>query len=68
MRARGYGRIVNVASIAGIGREPGIAAYASAKAGVIRIHQVACGGELVDSGVLVNAIALRFTETELFKE
>ena len=67
MRARGYGRIVNVASIAGKEGNPGIAAYASAKAGVIGFTK-SLARELVDSGVLVNAIAPALTETELFKE
>jgi NAD(P)-dependent dehydrogenase (short-subunit alcohol dehydrogenase family) len=67
MRARGYGRIVNVASIAGKEGNPGIAAYASAKAGVIGFTK-SLARELVDSGVLVNAIAPALTETDLFKE
>ena len=67
MRARGYGRIVNVASIAGKEGNPGIAAYASAKAGVIGFTK-SIARELVDSGVLVNAVAPALTETDLFKE
>ena len=67
MRARGYGRIVNVASIAGKEGNPGIAAYASAKAGVIGFTK-SLARELVASGVLVNAIAPALTETDLFKE
>ena len=67
MRARKYGRIVNVASIAGKEGNPGIAAYASAKAGVIGFTK-SVARELVDSGVLVNAIAPALTETELFRE
>lgn len=67
MRARGYGRIVNVASIAGKEGMPGIAAYSAAKAGVIGFTK-ALAKELTDSGVLVNCIAPAITETELFKE
>jgi len=67
MRARSYGRIVNVASIAGKEGNQGIAAYASAKAGVIGFTK-SLARELVDSGVLVNAIAPAITETALFKE
>ena len=67
MRARSYGRIVNVASIAGKEGNPGIAAYASAKAAVIGFTK-SIARELVDSGVLVNAIAPALTETDLFKE
>ena len=67
MRARGYGRIVNVASIAGKEGSPGIGAYAAAKAGVIGFTK-SLARELVDTGVLVNAIAPVITETDLFKE
>lgn len=67
MRAAGYGRIVNVASIAGKEPAPFIAAYGAAKAGVIGFTK-ALARELVDSGVLVNAIAPVITETDLFKE
>jgi NAD(P)-dependent dehydrogenase (short-subunit alcohol dehydrogenase family) len=67
MRAAGYGRIVNVASIAGKEPAPFIAAYGAAKAGVIGFTK-SLARELVGSGVLVNAIAPVITETELFKE
>jgi 2-dehydro-3-deoxy-L-rhamnonate dehydrogenase (NAD+) len=67
MRARGYGRIVNVASIAGKEGNQGIVAYACAKAGVIGLTKT-LARELVDSGVLVNAIAPALTETDLFRE
>ena len=67
MRARGYGRIVNVASIAGKEGSAGIAAYAAAKAGVIGFTKT-LARELIGSGVLVNAIAPVITETDLFRE
>ena len=67
MRARGYGRIVNVASIAGKEGSAGIGAYAAAKAGVIGFTKT-LARELIGSGVLVNAIAPVITETDLFKE
>ena len=67
MCARGYGRIVNIASIAGKEGMPGIAAYSASKAGVIGFTK-ALAKELVHSGVLVNAIAPVITETDLFKE
>ncbi len=67
MRAAGYGRIVNVSSITGKEGSPGIAAYASAKAGVIGFTK-SLARELVGSGVLVNCIAPVITETDLFKE
>lgn len=67
MRERGYGRIINVASIAGKEGMPGIAAYSAAKAGVIGFTK-AFAKELASSGVSVNAIAPVITETDLFKE
>jgi 3-oxoacyl-[acyl-carrier protein] reductase len=67
LKAAGYGRIVNVASIAGKEPSPGIAAYAAAKAGVIGFTK-SLARELVGSGVLVNAIAPVITETDLFRE
>jgi NAD(P)-dependent dehydrogenase (short-subunit alcohol dehydrogenase family) len=67
MRERGYGRIVNVSSIAGKEGNPGIAAYAAAKAGVIGFTK-SLAKELADAGVMVNAIAPVITETDLFKE
>jgi NAD(P)-dependent dehydrogenase (short-subunit alcohol dehydrogenase family) len=67
MRAANYGRIVNVASIAGKEGGPGIAAYAAAKGGVIAFTK-SLAKELTPSNVLVNAIAPVITETDLFKE
>lgn len=67
MREAGYGRIVNVASIAGKEGNPGISAYSAAKAGVIAFTK-SLAKELADSGVLVNCIAPVITETELFRE
>jgi NAD(P)-dependent dehydrogenase (short-subunit alcohol dehydrogenase family) len=67
MRAAGYGRIVNVASIAGKEGMPGIAAYSAAKAGVIGFTK-ALAKEVTHDGVLVNCIAPVITETDLFLE
>ncbi|TCZ59736.1 SDR family NAD(P)-dependent oxidoreductase [Roseicella aquatilis] len=67
MRARGHGRIVNVASIAGKEGVPGISAYSAAKAGVIGFTK-SLGKELAGSGVTANCIAPAMTETELFRE
>jgi 3-oxoacyl-[acyl-carrier protein] reductase len=67
LRAAGYGRIVNVSSITGKEGAPGIAAYASAKAGVIGFTK-SLARELIGSGVLVNCIAPVITETELLRE
>jgi len=64
MRSRGYGRIVNIASIAGKEGSPGIAAYSAAKAGVIGFSK-ALARELIGSDVLVNCVAPVMAETDL---
>ncbi|WP_166355577.1 SDR family NAD(P)-dependent oxidoreductase [Phytoactinopolyspora limicola] len=53
---RGWGRIVNVASIAGKEGNPNLSAYSASKAAVIGLTK-SLGKELAASGVLVNAVA-----------
>ncbi|BBI54727.1 3-oxoacyl-ACP reductase [Vreelandella olivaria] len=67
MVEKGYGRIVTVASIAGKEGVPGIAAYASAKAGAIGFTK-SLAKELVTSGITVNAVAPVMVETELLEQ
>jgi len=67
MRGRGYGRIVNVASIAGKEGVQFISAYSAAKGGVIAFTK-AIAKELAGDGVLVNCVAPAMVETELFAE
>jgi 3-oxoacyl-[acyl-carrier protein] reductase len=55
MLERGYGRIVNIASIAGSEGNPEMPAYSASKAGVIALTRSA-GKELARSGVLVNCV------------
>ncbi|MEX0310831.1 MAG: SDR family NAD(P)-dependent oxidoreductase, partial [Tateyamaria sp.] len=56
MRAKGWGRIVNIASIAGKEGNPNAPAYSASKAGVIGLTK-SLGKELATSGVTCNAIA-----------
>lgn len=56
MSERGWGRIVNIASIAGKDGNPNLSAYSASKAAVIGLTK-SLGKELATSGVLVNAIA-----------
>ncbi len=55
MVGRGYGRIVNVASIAGKEGNPMAAAYSSSKAAVIAMTK-SIGKDLAETGVLVNCV------------
>ena len=65
--ANGYGRIVNVASIAGKEGNPNGSAYAAAKGGVIA-YTKSISKELAQSGVLVNCVAPTMAETDLLKQ
>jgi 3-oxoacyl-[acyl-carrier protein] reductase len=56
MRERGWGRIVNFASMAGKDGNPNLSAYSASKGAVIAMTK-SLGKELATSGVLVNAIA-----------
>jgi 3-oxoacyl-[acyl-carrier protein] reductase len=67
MAPRGYGRIVNIASLAGKEGTPTLAAYSAAKAGVIALTK-AHGKELAGTGVLVNAVAPAAIATDLLQQ
>jgi 2-dehydro-3-deoxy-L-rhamnonate dehydrogenase (NAD+) len=56
MRDKGWGRIVNFASMAGKDGNPSLSAYSASKGAVIAMTK-SLGKELATSGVLVNAIA-----------
>ena len=64
MREKGWGRVVNIASIAGKEGNPNLAAYSASKGAVIALTK-ALGKELATSGVLVNAIAPAVIETPM---
>ncbi|HEY5431066.1 MAG TPA: SDR family NAD(P)-dependent oxidoreductase [Solirubrobacteraceae bacterium] len=64
MAARGWGRIVNFASMAGKDGNPNLSAYSASKAAVIGLTK-SLGKELATTGVLVNAIAPAVIATEM---
>ena len=66
MVERGYGRIVNVASIAGKEGNPMAAAYSASKAAVIALTK-AMGKDLAQTGVLVNCVAPAVIETPILE-
>ncbi|HKE16642.1 MAG TPA: SDR family NAD(P)-dependent oxidoreductase [Kofleriaceae bacterium] len=67
MRARDYGRIVHIASIAGKEGNPNAAAYSAAKAGVISLTK-SLGKELAGTGVRVNCVTPAAVRTEMFEQ
>jgi 3-oxoacyl-[acyl-carrier protein] reductase len=67
MVKRGWGRIVNIASVAGKEGNPNASAYSASKAGVIGLTK-SLGKELATSGVLVNCVAPAVIKTELFSQ
>jgi 3-oxoacyl-[acyl-carrier protein] reductase len=66
MVERGYGRIVNLASIAGKEGNPMAAAYSASKAAVIGMTK-AIGKDLARTGVLVNCVAPAVIETPILE-
>ena len=66
MVERGYGRIVNVASIAGKEGNPMAAAYSASKAAVIAMTK-AIGKDLARTGVVVNCVAPAVIETPILE-
>src|SRR6185312_16358943 len=64
MRARGWGRIVNLVSRAGLVGIPGTAAYAAGKGAVFALTNVAAR-DLTSSGITVNAVNPGSTGTRM---
>jgi NAD(P)-dependent dehydrogenase (short-subunit alcohol dehydrogenase family) len=67
MTAAGYGRIVNIASIAGKEGNANAGAYSASKAGVIALTK-SLGKELVSGDIRVNCVTPAMIETELLKQ
>lgn len=67
MRANDYGRIVNIASIAGKEGNPNASAYSSSKAAVIGLTK-SLGKELAKTGVRVNCVAPAAVRTAIFDQ
>jgi len=67
LQAAAYGRIVNVASTAGLVGYPYVAAYCAAKHGVIGLTR-ALALELATSRVTVNAVCPGYTDTDLVRD
>jgi len=62
-----YGRIVNIASIAGKEGNPNASAYSTAKAGVIGLTK-SLGKELADKDIAVNAVTPAAAKTRIFDQ
>jgi 2-dehydro-3-deoxy-L-rhamnonate dehydrogenase (NAD+) len=65
MIGRGYGRIVNIASVAGKEGNPNASHYSASKAGLIALTK-SLGKELATKGVLVNAVSPAAAKTAIF--
>jgi 3-oxoacyl-[acyl-carrier protein] reductase len=67
MRAAGYGRIVNIASVAGKEGNPNASAYSASKAGVIALTK-SLGKELATTGIRVNCVTPAAVESPMFAQ
>jgi 3-oxoacyl-[acyl-carrier protein] reductase len=67
MRERGYGRIVNIASVAGKEGNPNASAYSASKSAVIALTK-SLGKELADTGIRVNCVTPAAVRTALFEQ
>ena len=67
MKANGYGRIVNIASVAGKDGNPNASAYSASKAGVIALTK-SLGKELAASNIAVNCVTPAAARTAIFDQ
>ena len=67
MRKSNYGRIVNIASVAGKDGNPNASAYSASKAAVIGLTK-SLGKELADTGIRVNCITPAAVKTAIFDQ
>ena len=67
LRRGGYGRIVNIASVAGKEGNPNAPAYSAAKAGVIGLTK-SLGKELADTAIRVNCVTPAVAKTRIFDQ
>jgi 3-oxoacyl-[acyl-carrier protein] reductase len=67
MKTRNYGRIVNIASVAGKDGNPNASAYSASKAAVIGLTK-SLGKELADTGVRVNCVTPAAVKTAIFDQ
>ncbi|MBO9648767.1 MAG: SDR family oxidoreductase [Variovorax sp.] len=67
MRSQGFGRIVNIASVAGKDGNPNASAYSASKAGLIALTK-SLGKELADTGVRVNCVTPAAVKTAIFDQ
>ncbi|WP_207462051.1 SDR family NAD(P)-dependent oxidoreductase [Azospirillum sp. SYSU D00513] len=67
MQENNYGRIVNIASVAGKEGNPNLAAYSAAKAGIIGLTK-SLGKELAKTGIAVNCITPTTAKTPILEQ
>jgi 3-oxoacyl-[acyl-carrier protein] reductase len=67
MRSRGYGRVVNIASIAGKEGNPNMVAYSASKAAIIGLTK-AVAKEVATEGICVNAVSPAVIRTKILDQ